>query len=217
MLKSIFIQVLYLDMMDLLAFYLFTAFISLSGVMMPGPVFAGTVAKGYKNKNAGMQIALGHGVVEFPLIGIIGLGLGSFFENQMVMIAIGLVGGSVLLYIGYNMIRMRKEVEKSEKYLPYHPIIVGVITTITNPYFFLWWATVGLLLIAMALGFGLLAFIIFAVIHWLCDFLWDYFVSFTVFKSKKLWSEKGHNIVFGICGAIMIIFGVWFIISPGLS
>jgi threonine/homoserine/homoserine lactone efflux protein len=206
-----------LDILELLGFYGLTAFISLSGVMMPGPVFAGTVAKGYKDKNAGIQIALGHGIVEFPLVGFIGLGLGSFFENQGVMIAIGLVGGAVLLYIGYNMIRMRKEVDKTEKYLPYHPLIVGIITTVSNPYFFLWWATVGLALIVIALGVGLLAFIVFAVLHWSCDFLWDYFVSFTIFKSKNFWSEKGHNVVFGICGIIMIIFGIWFIISPVLS
>lgn len=203
-----------MDTTNLLAFYALTAFISLSGVMMPGPVFAATVAKGYKDKNAGMQIALGHGMVEFPLIGLMGLGLGSFFKNQGVMIAIGLIGGLVLLYIGFNMIKMRKEVDDTEKYLPYHPILVGVITSVSNPYFFLWWATVGLMLVLMALAFGVLAFIVFAVIHWLCDLLWDYFVSFTVFKSKRLWSKKGHNIVFGICGSVMMVFGVWFIISP---
>ena len=203
-----------LDILELLGFYGLTAFISLSGVMMPGPVFAGTVAKGYKDKNAGMQIALGHGVVEFPLVGFIGFGLGSFFEDQRVMIAIGLVGGSVLFYIGYNMIRMRKEVDKTEKYLPYHPLIVGIITTISNPYFFLWWATVGLALIVIALGFGLLAFIVFAVLHWSCDFAFDYLVSYTTFSSKKFWTENVHNILFGTCGAIMIIAGAWFIISP---
>jgi threonine/homoserine/homoserine lactone efflux protein len=97
------------------------AVISLSGVMMPGPVTAGTIAKGYKNKNAGMQIAVGHAFVEFPLVAAIGLGLGPLFENREVMIIIGLVGGLVLLYIGYNMIKMRKDVDKTENYLPYHP------------------------------------------------------------------------------------------------
>ena len=204
-----------MEITALLGFYLLTAIISLSGVMMPGPVLAGTVAKGYKDKNAGMKIAIGHGIVEFPLITAIGLGFGSFFENQDVRIAIGVIGGSVLVYIGYNMIRMRKDVEKKEKHLPYHPIVVGVITTITNPYFFLWWATIGLALIGMALDFGMLALIVFALLHWSCDFLWDYFVSFTVFKSKKLWS-RWNSIVFGMFGAFMIFFGIWFIISPGL-
>jgi threonine/homoserine/homoserine lactone efflux protein len=205
-----------LDAAELLAFYALVAFISLSGVMMPGPVFAATIAKGYKDKNAGIQIALGHGVVEFPLIAVIGLGLGTSFANTGVMLTIGLAGGMVLIYIGYNMIVMRKEVDETEEFLPYHPIIVGILTSVSNPYFFLWWATVGLVLIAMALGFGILALVLFAVIHWTCDLLWDYFVSFTVFKSKRLWSEKGHNVVFGICGAIMVIFGVWFIVSPVL-
>jgi hypothetical protein len=76
---------------------------------------------------------------------------------------------------------------------------------------------VGLALIAIALTFGLLAFIGFAILHWFCDFLWDYFVSFSVFKSKKFWSEKGHSHLFMICGIIMIIFGVWFVVSPVLS
>ena len=206
-----------MDPMELLAFYGLIAFISLSGVMMPGPVFAGTVAKGYKDKNAGMAIAIGHGFVEFPLIAVIALGFGIFFENPVVRIVIGIVGGVMLCYIGYNMIRMRKDIDESERYLPYHPVIVGIITSATNPYFYLWWATVGLALIALALTFGLLAFIGFAILHQLCDFLWDYFVSFSVFKSKKFWSEKGHNYLFMICGIIMIIFGAWFMVSPVLS
>jgi threonine/homoserine/homoserine lactone efflux protein len=190
------------------------AIISLTGVLMPGPVTAGTIAKGYKNKNAGMQIAVGHAFVEFPLVAAIGLGLGPLFENKEVMIVIGIVGGLVLLYIGYNMIKMRKDVDKTEKYLPYHPVIVGVITTISNPYFFIWWATIGLNLIAIAIGFGLAAFIIFVVLHWFFDFVWDFFISYSVFKSKRLWNKKVHNIVFGICGVTMIFFGLFFMIFP---
>lgn len=207
----------YLDITTLLGFYISVAIISLTGVIMPGPVTAGTIAKGYKDKNAGIQIALGHAVVEFPLVGAIGLGLGPFFQNKEVMIGIGLVGGIFLLYIGYNMMRLGKEVERTEKYLPYPPFIVGIITTITNPYFFLWWATIGLLLIATAVGFGLAAFIVFAVLHWSFDLIWDYFISFSVFKSKRLWTEKVHNIVFSICGGVMVFFGLYFIIFPWFS
>ena len=48
---------------DLLSFLLSVVFVSLSGVMMPGPVFAVTVAKGYRSKVAGVLIALGHGAI----------------------------------------------------------------------------------------------------------------------------------------------------------
>jgi threonine/homoserine/homoserine lactone efflux protein len=206
-----------LETTTFLGFIAVTAFISLSGVMMPGPVFAGTVAKGYKDRFAGMQIAIGHGFVEFPLIAVIGLGFGSFFENREVAITIGVIGGAMLIYIGGNMIRMRKEIDETEKYLPYPPIVVGIITTVSNPYFFLWWATVGLALIGLALGFGILALWVFAFVHWFCDLAWDHFVSYTVFKTKRLWSEKGHNILFGVCGIIMIFFGGYFIFSPLFS
>lgn len=206
-----------MDIAALLVFLGFVAIISLSGVMMPGPVTAGTIAKAYTNKYAGMQIAVGHAFVEFPLIAIIGLGLGSIFKIKEVMIVIGLVGGAFLLFIGYNMIKMRKEMDKTERYFPYHPVTVGVLTTASNPYFFFWWATVGLFLISEALTFGLAAFALFAVLHWSCDFAWDHFVSYTVFSSKKFWTDKVHHIVFGIFGILMIFFGVYFMVSPWLS
>lgn len=184
---------------------------------MPGPVTAGTIAKGYSDKYAGMKIAVGHGFVEFPLVALIGFGLGSFFVHKEVTIVIGLVGGAFLLYIGYNMIRLRKDVDKTEEYFPYHPIIVGVLTTASSPYFFIWWATIGLVLISTAITFGIAAFIVFIVLHWFCDFAWDHFVSYTVFSSKRFWTEKVHQMVFGIFGALMIFFGFYFIISPWLS
>jgi threonine/homoserine/homoserine lactone efflux protein len=196
---------------------MFVAFVSLSGVMMPGPVTAGTIAKGYNDKLAGMKIAVGHGFVEFPLVAAIGFGLGPFFEIKAVMIVIGLVGGAFLLYIGYNMVKMSKDIDKTEKYFPYHPVIVGVLTTASNPYFFVWWATIGLVLISSAIGFGVLAFAGFALLHWSCDFAWDHFVSTTVHSSKRLWTEQVHYIVFGVFGVLMVFFGIYFIVSPWLS
>ena len=64
---------------DLLSFLLSVVFVSLSGVMMPGPVFAVTVAKGYRSKVAGVLIALGHGAIEFPLMFLIYFGFTQFF------------------------------------------------------------------------------------------------------------------------------------------
>ncbi|UCC91018.1 MAG: lysine transporter LysE, partial [Dehalococcoidia bacterium] len=51
------------------------AVISLSGVMMPGPAFAVTVAKSYKSPFAGIKVALGHALVEVPVMVLIYRGL----------------------------------------------------------------------------------------------------------------------------------------------
>ena len=56
----------------MLALFLFSVIvISLSGVMMPGPLFAMTVAKSYKAPTSGALVALGHAVIEIPLMVLI--------------------------------------------------------------------------------------------------------------------------------------------------
>jgi len=191
-----------------------TATVSLSGVLMPGPVLAATIAKGYKDKHAGLWIGIGHGIIEVPLIVLIGYGLGVFFSYDPVTIAIGIAGGLMLLYLGVNMIRMRHDTEQSEEYLPYPSALVGVIMTIANPYWFLWWATIGAALILFAMELGLVGLAVFAAVHVSCDIGWDYFVSYSVNRSTSFWKGRTHEYVFIICGAIMIVFGIYFFGSP---
>lgn len=189
--------------------------ISFSGVMMPGPVLAATIAKGYKDEKAGLKIALGHGLVEFPLMALIVLSVGFVFEDEKVMLAIGLVGGALLVFMGAMMVRSRKEIAVTGKdSLPESVLAAGALTTSANPYFFLWWATVGALLIFTAEEFGAIVIVIFAVVHWTCDLAWYSFTSFAVFRSRHLWTPLVHEIVFGTCGALMVIFGVYFILGP---
>jgi threonine/homoserine/homoserine lactone efflux protein len=189
--------------------------ISLSGVMTPGPVFAAAVAKGYKDKSAGIKIAIGHGLVEFPLMAVIVLSLGYIFENSVVKLAIGLVGGALLLFLGWMMIRSRKEIAaEGKEYIPYDSITAGALTTSANPYFFLWWATVGAFLVINAQEFGAVVVVLFAIVHWSCDLAWYTFTSFAVFKTKHLWTPLVHELVFGGCGVLMMVFGVYFIIGP---
>jgi len=85
------------------SFLMSVVLISLSGVMMPGPVFSLTIIKGYKNWNAGALIALGHGVIEFPLMALIYFGLARLFVSDVVKGTIGLIGGSVLVYMGIQI------------------------------------------------------------------------------------------------------------------
>lgn len=198
---------------NLLLFLISVIFISLSGVMMPGPVSAVTIAKGHKDKNAGAFIAFGHGIIEFPLMFLIYLGFAKFFTSDAVKMIVGLVGGTMLVFMGVQMFRVRRSIATKGRDLPYNSLTAGIMTTGANPYFFLWWATIGATLILTASTFGLMGFVLFAIIHWLCDFFWDLFVSVATFKSKHLWRERTHEILFGVCSAILIIFGLWFISS----
>jgi len=188
-------------------------FISLSGVMTPGPVFAVTVAKGYKSKVAGVLIALGHGAVEFPLILLLFFGLSGFFASTIVQKIIGVVGGAVLIYMGFQTFKNRKEANVETSHSGHASFIAGLVATGANPYFFVWWATVGVALIWNASVFGTFGLLAFATVHWLCDLAWDTFVSVTVFKSRRFLNERVFTMVFLFCFAVLVAFGFWFIIS----
>ncbi len=198
---------------DFLLFLASVVFISLSGVMMPGPVFAVTVAKGFRSKTAGALIALGHGAVEFPLIFLLYFGLSGFFAYTFVQKLIGLVGGAMLICMGFQILKTRKEASAETSHSGHASFIAGLVATSANPYFFVWWATVGVALIWNASIFGAVGLLAFATVHWLCDLAWDTLVSVTVFKSRRFWNERVFTIVFLFCFTVLVVFGLWFIIS----
>jgi threonine/homoserine/homoserine lactone efflux protein len=191
-----------------------TAIVSLSGVMMPGPVFAASIAKGYKDRHAGLWIGIGHGMIELPLIILIGFGLGIYLNNLYVALIIGIAGGSMLMFMGLSMFDMRKDTKEYEQYLPQRPTVVGIVMTAVNPYWFIWWATVGATMIIFALTLGILGLAVFAVVHISCDIGFDYFVSYSANRSKKFWKRRTHEYVFGACGVLMYGFGIFFVGKP---
>lgn len=185
--------------------------ISLSGVMMPGPLFAMTVAKSYNNPTSGVLVALGHAVIEIPLIFLIYFGFANFLKLTELQIFIGVAGGAILIYMGMGMIRSRKAMVEEGKDLPYGSFTGGIITTAVNPYFLLWWASVGAALIVKSIAFGLMGFVLFTVVHWLCDFVWLSGMSLVIHRLHHLWSKRVHRAIFSLCGLLMVGFGVWFI------
>jgi threonine/homoserine/homoserine lactone efflux protein len=191
------------------------AVISLSGVLMPGPVFAVTIACGFQDRWSGWKIALGHAVVEVPTIVAIFFGLSVFLKDDMVFGIIGILGGTILLYMGYDMVRSRKDVVTScTKYRD--PFWAGVMTTASNPAWLLWWATVGAALTATAVTFGWWMLPFFVVVHITCDLLWEGFMGMTIFDTKGRWSEVWHQRVIAGSGVLMVAFALLFVYN-GLS
>ena len=202
--------------MDALAAVMFLGMvflISMSGALGPGPVLAATISKGYDDGRSGLKIATGHMLIEVPLIVGIYFGLETVLRNETLLLAIGLVGGAFLIYMGADMVRSDKVGYSNGRRAGASALTAGALTTAANPYFFLWWATVGATLITDAVEFGLIMLPIFAMVHLSVDYGWLQFVSFSVFRSKGLWSEKGHRILFIVSGAIMVIFGAYFLLS----
>jgi len=195
-------------------FLLSAAGISLTGVMLPGPMTAATIAKGYSDKHAGAWIAAGHAVVEVPIIAVIYaviyFGFEHFIDSPQVKMGIYLAGGLMLLYLGFRMFRATHETLGAVGGLPASSLVTGIVITGTNPAFYMWWATAGVVLITGAARFGLVGVILLAVVHLPCDLVWSEFLSIGTFGSRRWWTQKVQITVFSVCALVLVGFGVWF-------
>ena len=187
--------------------------LSLSGVMMPGPMFAVTVAKSYRSPWAGTKVSIGHAIIEVPIILLIYFGFGQFFQHQVVQIILSLIGGAVIIWLGINMFRARKDVVESGKDLKYSAIITGIVMSAINPLFLLWWATVGSMLVMKFVAYGTVGLPVLIITHWTCDLVWLSLVSVMIYRTKALWGMKLQQWIFAVCSLLLIGFGVWYLFS----
>ncbi|MGA2071547.1 MAG: LysE family transporter [Sedimentisphaerales bacterium] len=204
--------------MALVLFLIQVFIISISGAMQPGPVTATAITMGTRSRWAGSLVAVGHGIVEFPLMVLIVFGLGAIFQKTTAQIVIGIAGGLILLYMAYGMFRTAvHSVERQAGAKEDKPIWAGVVLTLSNPYFLLWWATVGLGLATTATKFGLHAFVLFAVVHWLVDFIWVTALSLASFHGTTLLGPKVYRRVMQVCAGAMLFFGLFFLYKAGVT
>ena len=182
---------------------------------MPGPLFAVTIQKAYKRKSAGALIAVGHAIIEFPLMFVIFFVLSQFKIPSVVQVVVGLVGGSMMVFMGVQTFRKRNKTEEALVSSNRDSVLAGIYTTAVNAGFILWWLTIGTTLILNAQLFGLIGFSLFAGVHWLSDLSFYTVIALAIFKSQQLWSQRWNQQVrMGItlfCVAVFIGFGVYFI------
>jgi len=196
----------------MITFLLSVIIISLSGVLAPGPITAVALAAGSRRPHAGALLALGHAAVELPLIFLILAGIGKLLAHEHTRLLIGAAGGFCLLIMAAQMIRSLLRGDNTSKSDMHRtPFVSGVILSVGNPYFLLWWATVGMALASRAWHLGALAFGLFALVHWLCDLVWLEILSWTSFKGTKFWGRSAQKIVLVICSIALLFFGSMFL------
>jgi len=203
--------------MALVLFLIQVFIVSISGAMQPGPVTATAITMGTRNRWAGSLLAVGHGIVEFPLMVLIIFGLGAIFQKTSAQIAIGIAGGFALLYMAYGMFKTASHpVAVQAGARKDKPILAGIVLTVSNPYFMIWWATVGLGLAITATKFGMHAFALFAIVHWLVDLLWVTALSLASFHGTTLFGPKVQRRVMQVCAGAMLFFGLFFLYKAGV-
>jgi len=159
--------------------------LALSGALMPGPLLTVTIAESARRGfHTGPVLITGHAILELVLVLAIIKGLGIYLESPLIIGIIAVFGGTVLVWMGVHMIRtagnLFLETEKtgaSLQKMP-HPFFVGILASISNPYWTIWWATIGLAYLMAAMKFGIIGVMVFFFGHISADFAWYTIVSF---------------------------------------
>jgi threonine/homoserine/homoserine lactone efflux protein len=177
---------------------------SLSGVMMPGPMFTVTLAKSLKSPWAGVMVSLGHAVVEVPLI----------FQHEIVKLVLSILGGGMIIWMGFDLFRARRKIAREGRDTSYNAFVAGILMSALNPFFLVWWVTVGsLLLVTFIDAVGTWGLPFFIIVHWLCDLVWLSIVSYVIYRTHSFWGEKVQEWVFIVLSLALLYFGGQFIVK----
>ena len=201
-------------MSNIIEFAIMVIIISALGVMSPGPLFAANVTYGLKQgTKAGIKIAIGHSLVELPLVILLGIGIFSLEIFPEFKTIISILGAITLFVFAFIQIKSTlKKNEKSETKLKQGPIITGVVLSALNPFFIIWWLTIGLKLISDAMAiWAFVGILIVFVLHVWMDFVWLGSTAFLISKSKKIISNTNYKIIMLALSAVLIYFGITFL------
>lgn len=195
-----------------------TAFVvGLSGAMMPGPLLAVTVSEASRRGAvAGPLLMVGHAVLEALLVAAVARGLAGFLNMPVTIGVVGLIGGAVMCWMGQDMVRSAKSASlRTERTRPsrLHPVAAGILVSLSNPYWTIWWATIGMGYVMMGLRFGTLGITVFFAGHIAADFAWYTFVSVGIAKGGELLPDRTYRAIILVCGVALVAFGVWFLLT----
>ncbi len=195
-------------------FLVMVVLISLSGVLMPGPNMAVVIGRGVGDRFAGARVSVGHAMVEVPLIVALFLGFDSL-RNTDVITVIAILGGSLLIITGLQALRDRHQVLRVAASRGGSTVALGVITSVSNPYWWLWWATIGAALIASGTAFGTWMLPAFIIAHLGVDLVCLQGISMTMSATADRLDPGWLKWAAMVSGGIMLFFGAYFL-SDGL-
>ena len=215
----------------------FSFLVALTGAMAPGPLLTYTIIKsaqaGKRGYLMGLWIIIGHAILEIVIIIFLLLGFSFVLQNIIVVRIIGVAGGALLIYFGLSIIKKVRRDNIQTGFLnsydkqnhdppPFenkglnNPVVGGIMVSMSNPYWWVWWATIGFaFMIQFDISFSnwpkLLAFFIG---HEAGDLAWHLFVSILSFFGLRYFNKKVYCGILVCCGIFMILFGIYMGIFP---
>ena len=195
-----------------------TSFIvALSGALMPGPLLTVTVGEAARRGFwAGPLIMVGHALLELALVLLLLVGLGAWLNQPVILGTVGVLGAGMLGWMGLMTLkasrRGRLEFD-AQNGSGLNPVLAGVLMSAANPYWLLWWLTIGLGYVMFAMKYGVVGVALFYLGHILADFAWYTLVSGAVAGGRRFLSDGLYRGFLAGCGVFLVGFGGYFAVQ----
>lgn len=191
--------------------------IALSGALMPGPLLTVTVSESTRRgAGAGPLMILGHGILELTLVLALLAGLAPLLNRDEVFVFIALAGGGILLWMAFSMFRSVAGLSLNldrQGAGRRNLVLAGILLSLANPYWFIWWGSIGLGYILHSVKFGAAGVAAFFIGHILADLGWYALISFSVAKGRTFFSDRMYRGLIMGCAGFLGIFSCYFFYS----
>ncbi len=194
--------------------------IAYSGALMPGPMLAVVVTESPRQgARAGPLVVLGHGLLELALLGLLLLGLGPLLAREGVQAALSLLGGAMLVLTAAGMLltvargTARLEWGSESGRASGRAVLGGALSSLSNPYWSIWWATIGLSLLTKAYALGAAALVAFYLGHILGDLTWYSAVSGVIAAGRRWITPALYRAMLIVAACFLLVLAAWFLVS----
>jgi len=195
--------------------FLASFFVALSGALMPGPLLMVTISESPRRGfMAGPLLIVGHSILEGIFVLSILLGLSPFLKGFVLFELIAILGAGMLLYMARGMLKglpYLSLTSGNRRSPPRSLVLKGAIVSLANPYWSLWWVTVGLSYILWSMKYGFWGWVSFFFGHISADFLWYSAISLTVSRGVKILTDKIYRRIVFLCALFLVAFAFYFL------
>jgi threonine/homoserine/homoserine lactone efflux protein len=208
-------------MLPLFTIFFSSFLIALSGALMPGPLLTVTISESPRRGLAtGPLLIAGHALLEMALVIGIFLGLAPLLRQPGVFTVIAISGAAILVWMAAGMLRALPTLRLAPGREGPHGrslLMTGILMSLANPYWIIWWVTIGLGYILQSHQYGLWGVVFFFAGHILADFVWYTGVSTAVAKGGRLLTDRIYRGLTGACAGFLILFACYFLYAAAVA
>jgi threonine/homoserine/homoserine lactone efflux protein len=145
--------------------------------------------------------------------------MGQVLAYPILAAAIGVLGGLFLLWMGGRMgwdaARRRPKLPRASESAGIRAgrslVGLGVATTVSNPFWYLWWIGVGGGYVLMTWEQGLVSLAAFYLGHILADYAWNTLLASVIGSGRRWLTDGVYQAILLLCGLFLIYTGLRFI------